>query len=254
MESRVRRKASFIVSVIDDVTNKIVKDRSIRVAILGEKMPIFKQEGYYVFINLNNKKGDLLIESEIYQPITLSFDLIDFDLKEPKMVRVYPNPQYPFTDKVTYVEGIIGKEEKVFIYSKEIGKNYRLMKDYDRGEEDGNTNIVIYHSNDIRLEEKILWIRNKEEAEGELIHIKKCLDSKNGLYQIDKGLSECYKKADTILQTVFFGQANEDGKFYVPILNIKSECNCFYEVSKKLSDINSNKIEFQLSRETGNRI
>ena len=243
MKQNFSRSVSYVVSFVDDVTNKTIKENCLKVYIEGERLPVFKKEGYYVFMDMNVKTGMLIVISEGYESVKQVIDFSNYNLLEPMKIRLYPNRKYPFKSDPLWIEGKVSESEKdsetntpttkkiACIYTKEIGKRYRLLQDYKPGSE--SQNIMIFHPEGIDLEHKMLWIRNIEEEKGELLRIQKCVDQKERTYQIAP-LKKSYKKSESIIHDAYIGDVREEGLFFIPISEYtKIECTCYCEIIEK---------------------
>lgn len=210
---------SLVVIAIDDFNNKPICGNKLRVWIEGEKPAIQKQEGYYVFVNLRKKSFVLHVEGEIYHKQEILID--ERKLKEYEQdilkVRMVPNRCYPLSADTTCVEGKAKPNSIILTYSEEYTNPYKLLYTYEKG----STYISVYHPNDINIEGKTLFMKNKNDTWYDFVQIEgRREDEEVVMYNIPCPLEHTYKKIGTILYPVYTIPVNVKGEFYFPIANI----------------------------------
>ena len=224
------RQVSLVVMLIDDLTDKVITDAA-RVRIEGFPAPVRKSEGYYVFTNLTGDGASVRIEHGMYEPKILQTDLPKegegYFLRK---VRLTPGRCCRLPSGTTCVEGQAEPFAKIFMFSREGGGGMKLLYAY---EGNGSRSISIYHPADIQLEGKLLHIEGKEDPQGEGFRILERKDEGN--YILEKPLSRGYKQIGTNIYPMYEAEADEKGRFFLPILRVGSQraVFCCRAVGKK---------------------
>lgn len=225
----MRIKASLVVMLIDDFNNRMITGNKAKVSIADEKPPIQKPEGYSVFTNLSTGYKEVVIESSVYEgqvvPVTLTENDLPYSLLK---VRLSPGRTYLLPSGTTCLEGRAMPGSQMRIFSRGGEKTWKLLEDYSYGA--GNhLEIGIYHPEDHNLEGQILYIENRDQTKYEFLRILKAAGS-GGRYRLSFPLKNAYKKIGTAIYPVHLVCADEQGYFFLPILNMKEEAaEFFYE-------------------------
>jgi hypothetical protein len=229
MVDRVKTRVSLVVELIDDFNNRIITGSGIRVWIPGEKPPVRKPEGYYVFTNLSQAQAEVFIESGRYERQSISVDLSETDAAyTARKVRLVPGRAYVLPSGTTCVEGMAEPDSRIRMFSRESVKTLKLLYDYAcGGEQEGK--IGIYHPEDMDIEGKSLYIENRDKSNYEFFRISKGCKEGGG-YVLSEPLKSDYKKIGTTIYPVHTANADEKGRFFLPILDIRENaCEFFCE-------------------------
>lgn len=223
-EEHVRIGVSLVVAAIDDFNDKPISSNKLRVWIEGEKPAIQKEEGYYVFVNLQRREFVLNLEGGLYHKQQIYIDLLKFSQNAGKIlkVRMIPNRSYPIPNNTTCIEGKAEKNKLILVYSEEYLEPYKLLYGYQSGDE----NINIFHPDDVDIEGKNLLIKNKAETWTEFFRIDEKKEEKN-LYRLSVPLKYDYKKIGTVIYPVFTIGTDKNGEFYLPLNHIRAEKTMF---------------------------
>lgn len=215
-------KVSLVIIVIDDFNNKILDKNQVKVYIEGERFPIRKEGGYFVFTNLKSYNVKVFVEAPNYNSEQIIVDLRDYDIRNPILkVRIMPNKLHNLSSKTTCLEGMIKPFEEIYIYLKDILEFIRLLYDYNENDK----YISIYNPNNIDLEEKNLIISDKEKFD--FFKIKNLIDLETSKYNIYNSMNHIYKRSDSKICSVYKIKADEKGRFFLAFKEkIKDEAIC----------------------------
>jgi hypothetical protein len=231
----IKTRASLAVLIIDDYTNKVISDGSVQVLVEGAKKPIRKAEGYYIFLNLEQKQAELTVKSDRYVTEKRSINLEDLSPKEPILkLRVKPGKNYSLPKGTTIICGTAEPGSEIRVICDNIQKFYRLLYDYDR--EENQEQIHIYNPENTDMDGKMLCAKSESSCETFAIFLT--ADRENNGYRLEKPLENSYKKAGTKIYPVFVTKADDTGEYFLPIWSIGDEagsCLCEMNGSKKES-------------------
>ena len=224
LNARIRRKVSLVLLLIDDFSNKEITGSNARAWIFGEKPPVRKPEGYFVFTNLNQPEVEVSIEAGLYESRTLWVKLQEDVSYTFLKVRLTPNRSYPIPRDTTCVEGKAEPGSLIRIVCLEDSKPMKLIYDYRR-EESGGSKISIYHPETVDIEGKALYIENSKSGAEFFRVLQK--GEENGAYEVEQPLSRDYRKIGTAIFSVFDCTADERGYFFLPLPYAGREGNRF---------------------------
>ena len=213
-------QVSLVVAAVDEFYGRPVKSK-LRVWIEGERPPVDKQDGYFVFINIKNPHIVLHVEGPQFYPqrIELEADEIDKYPDRTLKVRLLPNHSYPIPYHTTCVEGHAPAGSAVMAYNHEYNEPFKLLNPYAKK----SPVMEIFHPETMDLEGKTLIIQNKEGTKDEVFGIVKREAAEKAIYQITPPPQNDYKKIGTKIFPVYVSVADKNGEFYLPIANLNSE-------------------------------
>jgi hypothetical protein len=108
-------------------------------------------------------------------------------------------------------------------------KTLKLLYDYT-GSGEQKYEIGIYHPEDMNIEGKSLYIENRDKSNYEFFRISKSC-KEGGRYVLSEPLKSDYKKIGTTIYPVHTANADEKGRFFLPVLDIREKaCEFFCEV------------------------
>ena len=220
-EEHIRIGVSLVIAAIDDFNNKPISGNKLRVWIEGEKPAIQKQEGYYVFVDLQRREFVLNVEGGLYHKQQIYMDSMKISQYAGKIlkVRMIPNRSYPIPKNTTCIEGKAMKDSMIYAYSEIHTEPYRLLYEYQSGGE----NINIFHPEDMDIEGKTLLIKSKDETQIEFFKIDEKKEDETKLYRLSMPLTNGYKKIGTVIYPVYTIKTDKNGEFYLPINDIYEE-------------------------------
>jgi len=200
-------QASLVVRLLDDFTGEPVPGNKARVFIAGQKPPIVKDGGYYIFVNLHEKQVRLTCKGSVYQERTQEIDLARDGEDEAVVIRLLPAAQYPVPSAATCVTGRTYPGSKLLFWGGEKS-GYRLLSDCHAAD---NT-VAIYAPRASALVGRAFFLCDKEGTQKQIIKI---LGEKKQQYQTDTELMFDYKKAETAAIPVYEVTADENGEFFL---------------------------------------
>lgn len=210
----IRVIESFTAVAINDYTNRIITGSSVRMLIDGKSVALRKEDGYHVFLGLNQEKYDLVVDSWLFQMQMVSVNLKGRERYEELIkVRLLPNERYKTGRDTTSISGRAEPNQQIHIMLQHLSKPYKLSEDYN-----GSEVISIYHSEDAYFDGKQFCIGNKN-GEREEFRIREILTetatkSAYRKYKISDPLFGDYEKSNTVLKRIYTITADETGYFY----------------------------------------
>lgn len=205
------RKASLIFYVLDDFTGIPVPEKRVFVRIPGMKAPIRKNDGYYVFMDLEDGDYTVHISGDLYCQTVLEDVRVSEEQECPVItVRLMPGPSYRLPQNTARIIGEAAPYSFICAVFKQENATQKLLYDYDGGQL-----IRIFSSDAKPLDGKSFCVQNKE-----FFTIINTLDNDERVYQMDHELEGAYKRGATKLYSVLWAQADENGKFFMAIYDI----------------------------------
>ena len=198
---------SLAVLVIDDFTGKPVLGNRVKVYIPGQKECVIKNDGYRVFINLQQEEVKLICESAVYERRVERVKLHEID--EVLIIRLMPNRAYPVTNGTTCVSGKCIGRDCVLFWNRE-NKGYKLFEEYTTLKQ--NDRITIYNPLKKDLEGKAFLIQNNGKKE-----FFRMVGKAGNQYRMDRTLSQDYPKVGTLVIPVYEVRTDEWGDFFFPL-------------------------------------
>lgn len=223
------RRVSLVIMLIDDMTDKVITDAA-RVWIEGQPACIRKAEGYYVFTNLTGERASVRIRHGMYEPKTVELPVPK--VEEPyvlRMVRMTPGRGLRLPAGAGCVEGKAEPGSRILLFGRPGDKGLKLLYDYDRK---AGRHISIYHPPDMQLEGKLLRMVEKNGSAAENFRI---LSKEEDGYVLEEPLKRSYKKMETTIYPVYEAQADERGRFFLPVgrLGAASAVFCCQALGKR---------------------
>lgn len=248
IRERVSICVSLVIAAVDDFTGRPVSRGRLRVWIDGERPPMAKEDGYYIFTNLRGASPVIHLEGPVFHRQDIVFDerkRIQYEGKVLK-VRMIPNHAYPIPRGTTCIQGHAIPDSTVLAYNKTLNKPLRLLYPYTAGQEE----IGIFHPDEMDLEGKKFYIRNKEGTQQEILQIaghpaessaiaeatatagasataQSEEKNKKNLYQLYLPLAYSYRKIGTEIFPVYMSKADQSGDFYLPAAGVYTDTAVF---------------------------
>ena len=216
MQDIVSFHVSLVVLLVDDFTGKPITGNKVRIFIPGQKPPLMKSDGYFVFINLTESKVVLHCESGLYHPrseeISLegTKDLLVFKL------RLSPNASYPIPAGTTCVTGTAVSGKRVRFRCMDGERMYKLLYEYQRTKENGSY-ISLYNPEHREFAGKTFLIQDKDKKNQEYFTVTGTDEEER--CRLAEPLQHDYKKVGSIIFPVYEVSANEKGNFFLLIGN-----------------------------------
>lgn len=217
----IRKRVSLVVQVIDDVTNRTVQGSLIQVELASGEKAVQKEEGYYVFVNVQSASTCLKITS--HQFVTYEENIV-FDTLNPLepivKVRLKPNRFYPFVQKTTCVEGKVRASAQIRILYEDTTEYLRLLQDYRGGTD---TQLSIFNPMKLDLEGKSFHITDSETQQNEEFEIRRAEKSKEDCYELVQPMEHSYQKLSSRIYPTVSTKADKEGVFFVTLPFLEKE-------------------------------
>ncbi|MEG2439984.1 MAG: hypothetical protein RSB37_00600 [Acetivibrio sp.] len=221
---KVRITLSFAVKVLDDYTQKILNGTHLSIEGCSS-FPIWKKEGFYLFVNVPLRQLVLKVEATNYITERISIDLDKMPGKYP-LVKVYmkPSKSYALPDKTTCIEGKGRPYSNIKVFYNTNPNDYKLLYDYKKHRNpEEEKQICIYNPKNSDLEGKSFCIMDKEMKNMEEFRVQEVISQENNTYKMEEDLSLDYKKIGTRICPIFETKTDENGKFFLVIQDIERE-------------------------------
>lgn len=234
------KRVSLVILLIDDMTDRVITDAA-QVRIEGQPACIRKAEGYYVFTNLTGERAFVRIRQGMYEPKTVEIKVPGAG--EPyvmRKVRMTPGRGCRLPAGAGCVEGRAEPGSRILLFGRRGERGLKLLYDYGKRAE---KRISIYHPPDMQLEGKLLRIVEKNGSAGEIFRV---LSKEGDGYVLEEPLGRGYKKMETTIYPVYETQADEEGRFFLPVgkLGAASAVFCCQALGKR-------RIEREITLEKG---
>lgn len=219
---------SLVVRVLDDYTGKWMGDH-LEVSVAGERPPVVKENGYFVFTGLKRNYFSLRISHPFYQEMVIPVDLCASELIPELTVRLKPGIRYPGLDKITAVMGFTAPETELRLWCVMSGVPFKLWKDYKEG-----NFISIFYPHPVNLAGIHFCINNTMEERREFFRVVRAEYGTKWKYRMEQPLSSGYSKAETGVYPVYEAKADKRGGFLICLWEkIPSGARCFLSTAEK---------------------
>ena len=184
-------------------------------------IPVYKQNGYFVFTNLSPGPTRIDVLSSLFLPETLEFDVSGEPGVYPVFYRVLnPGRAYPYGTAPTAICGRFIKNgdpathERILFY---IPETQELLKVAQDDLEEGSKRIKLFSSRQtwrLQLPGKFI-IADKDDKKREICLIAGMHDSEN-TYPLDEALRFSHPRATPLIELMEFHTA-ADGSFFMAV-------------------------------------
>lgn len=232
-----KRAVSLVIAPIDSFTGRIAAGKSLCVAVEGmNKMPVAKQEGYYVFTDIpivsevsdhsavtgSSKPGLIIkIKSSAFFEQQAQIDTACLDRQNPVVkVRLVPSRHYDLPQKASLFTGRFDRFTDLAAISagKETG-----IKLISSKEEEGRGYLGLYASYAINpVDKEFALVR--PDGTLELFYIEE--RSQDGLYRLPRPIAGHYARGEP-LYPVSRGRTDETGYLFLPLQEAHPESKEF---------------------------
>lgn len=127
------REVAFVIGLYDDFSNKPVDERMCHIYSTSGNSIVKKGNGIFVLIKNKEEEIKVRIESKIYQNRTLTISSCEKGRK-PLWIRLLPNRNYPFVDKVKEFSGAAEKNQKLWIAKMHEASPFKIAKNIESGD------------------------------------------------------------------------------------------------------------------------
>lgn len=220
---------SLTVRVLDDYTGKSIEN-FLSVMIQGEKPPIMKNNGYYIFVDLKQTEVMLLqIKHPQYREVLQVIEPSKVIMVSEIIIRLTPNFLYQNLDKITAIRGFAEPLQKVNMRCLTPARPFKLWRDYEWID---YRHVYLYNPRTVQLAGKSFQIENKGINKKEIFKVLGLDYANKWKTIIETPLCSSYPKTDTCLYPIYETYADENGCFLFCIWEeIKKEGRCIISVS-----------------------
>ena len=214
----VRIRISLAVRLVDDFTNRAV-ERNVIVRADNVPAPVRKTDGYYVFMNIQEKTVTLHVLSNEYEPCEETIDLSTLDPLQPVVkIRLRPGRGYPFPRGTTCIEGTAAPGRKMLAFCPEMTGYLRLLEDYNGGKD---REVCLFHPSKTDLEGKSFCISVQDGKTEESFTIQSRAEEDR--YFLRETMKNSYGKMTARIFPALKLTADESGKFFAPLAFFEKE-------------------------------
>lgn len=206
-----KRQVSLVIIPVDEITNQVITENTIKPWIEYEREPVWKP-GFYVYTDLKQEQFTLHIASKQYIEQNIPLQCVSGKTVIQR-IRLMPSMRYPFPDNFTVIRGTGKPGELIGAVHEDSVQQYRLQKDY---EPEGLLQIL--HSEWLDFTGKKVLIQTASERI--LATLGECQEDPEFAYPIysDQGqLSKKLRRQETRIFPVFETRVCEDGTFFLPV-------------------------------------
>lgn len=224
----LRRKLSLAVQVIDDFTGLPITTGDVRVeAAQMFAPPVRKADGYFLFMNSPESVLDITARSWAYYPAALRVELAQLDQLNPVVkLRLTPNRSCRLPLQTTCLDGVAPAGSTVQVFCENDPRPLRLLYDYRCKGEGGGYEIRLYDPAQNDLEGRGFVLLRKDDENPEFFTVQSATREEGG-YLLSAPLKLDAKKAGTTILPLMTVQAEENGRFFLPIKPIAVKtCVC----------------------------
>lgn len=227
LTARNIRKVSLVVTLIDDLTGRVITGSNARAWIENEKPPIKKREGWSVFVNLPDGEFTVFADGGFYNKAA---NVIKISAKEnggytDLKMRLTPSAAYPLPGGTAVISGTAEPNTAVRVYPDDKTLSYKLLSDVKKGSEV----VGIYVPGDFDIEGKLFYI--KDEKNGEFFRVRCAVKDKPSEYMLCEKLTRAYSKIGTAVCSVSEAVSDKNGRFFIPVINSSDKETPFVCVS-----------------------
>ena len=248
LTSRNVRTVSLVVTLIDDLTGRVITGSNARAWIDNERPPIKKAEGWSVFLNLPEGEYTVFAEGGVYNKKACVCNINKEGYTDLK-IRLTPNRVYRLPGGTSVIRGEAPSGSAVIAYPSDKSAAYKLLSNVKNGAE----SIGIFHPENIDIGGKLFYIMG-DDGKGELLRVgaplSNCPDSsdKKSEYKLWQAAKNPYPKIGTLLFPVSEAMADSSGEFFIPIANIP-EKGCLF-----ICESEQTRVEITLGRGETRRV
>ena len=215
---RIHIRVSLAVLLIDDFTDQVIPVNQATVRISGEKRPIVKNDGFYIFTDIEKRSIVMEVTSFRYQKRIVPYEFCEKEAGTQCIrLRMVPNDHYKLPEQTTFLCGRMKPGEVMDLVFRSHANPLHLLEDYDCN----GGQIKLYNPTEMVLEERQVLLMAKEDYE--VTQIVRALPSVNGnkdIYEISGKLKHRFTKSETSIFVIHRIIGDEEGNFNVPLPGI----------------------------------
>lgn len=211
----MKNRVSLIVQLLDDRTSTVIHQKNANVYIPGYRFPVYKEEGYFVFLNLKEEEEsyDLIITTPQYLEKKVKIFTKDLEKTMPILtIRLFPKESSVSGRTILVGKGKSG--ETIRYFSKVASDAGKLLKDY----EENSQEIVLLGNPNRDYTGKYLLLESKEHCA--FAKLKKKDFSEGRTYFLESGMECGFRKQETKVYMDIGTIADAKGEF---VLHLEDE-------------------------------
>lgn len=217
VREHIHMKVSIVVELVDDFTNQAILPKAARVWIQGEKRPVVKPEGYFVFHDISVHEVEIHVEAYPYQ--RRSFFVTKEEWADGicwRRVRLVPGEAYKLPENTTRLTGKVKPGARLELICRSHQKPLRLLRDYT--DTDSRT-LSLFHSCRWNLEQKKMLIVAEK-----VYDVFGVVSQEQGdVYTISRSLKHTYDRSKAMIYPVYEIEADDTGSFLVPLPELENK-------------------------------
>lgn len=222
---RALHRVSFAVLLIDGLTGAAITGSNARAWIEGERPPVKKGDGWFVFTDLEPKTYTVQFEGGHYQKQSVECTAGG---ESPQTIRVClpPARTYPLPPGCLRIEGRAEPYAEITVFVPNRKSAFKLLADA----ESGTDTLKIYHGEAVNPEGETFRIQASDST-GENILVRKSLGSNS--YRILHPLQNGYHRIGTLLVPASVSVSDGSGRFFMVIKGCHSTAAIVCEANGK---------------------
>lgn len=228
---RIGWQADLAVACVDGLTNRVIRDASLRVWAEGCPRPVRKPDGYYVFVGCRPGRYSMQAEAPFLERAVWEETFPAPEGGVPvRWVRLAPGRRYPFPADTVFLQGYAAPGSRITVTG---GPPLRLGEDAPKGA----GWLRLHGVGDLRLDGArfALSAKNQEGAPEELRLLMQQEDDPD-CYRLESPLKKAAVMAQALLLPVAETQAGPDGAYWLPLggaAGAAVSCSCFSPGGKR---------------------
>lgn len=211
----MKRRVSLIVQLLDDRTSTVIRQKNANVYIPGFPYPVYKEEGYFVFLNLKEEVESYDLTMSLPQYFEKKVKIVTKDLEKTMPIRTVR--LFPKNSNVSGRTKLVGKGkpgETIRYFSKAAWDAGKLLKDC----EENSREIVLLGNPNRDYTGKYLLLENKEHRA--FAKLKKKDFSDGRTYFLESSMEFTFRKQETKVYMDIGTVVNDKGEF---VLSLEDE-------------------------------
>ena len=225
VSDRMLRKVSVAVFLTDDVTGTPVTGSNARAWIPGEKPPIKKNDGWFVFTDLSPGRYSIFAEGGKFQRQSAECDICDIGYQT-ITIRLRPSRTYPDIPGYLRIEGKAEADAEITVYVQDKQSAFRLLADAEKD----STVIYVFHSENDNLEGGSFRLMASDGG-GENVTVLSGDKDNRMMYKLSRPLERDYPRVGSVLVPVASARADDKGRFFLVLRGSSSSARIICEAS-----------------------
>lgn len=202
-------RAQAAIQLWDSFLGCPVREKTVRLRLPEGAGAVAKPGAIYVLMGFPGPKGEIFLESPVYESRRLLVDLSEQGELRLERILMLPSPAMPLPPGTTTLEGYAAPNSRVLAAAENPPDAIRLLGEGKAG----GQSLFIYNPREDGLEGRLLLLCGKS-GPGQLLRVR---EEREGEILFEPPLSQVCRRAGTVLYPVWEGVCGPDGYFRVPI-------------------------------------